>query len=720
MTTHPEPLSDFDDLRRVAIGYAQDASRNLWSDFNVHDPGVTLLEQTCFTLTQLAYQCALPTRDLMTTARHSFLFREIGMPHPRKVLGTNPVTDADIEAWISSCDGIENVKLTRRAAPDLGQYDITVNSTENDSLVVENNVRTAFERVRPLCTALKSVDVSKRVDVFLKGQIEISGDVVPETVAALVYSTVQRILAGHTDKIDFQTGAKRSDVYDAPERLLNPNRARNAQSLNLASHLSEIRALSGVLEIDALALALVDATKTQPPNSTSLFYHCVLPKRADHMKLVLTVDGSPMQLNPTRIREEFVRISAEQIAQTHHHIMATDWDVMKPGRPRRFSQTHVDSLLPSIYRATGFDTTRANSTLAQYRNAIDTVLSEMNTALSELPNTFHADRDADFSDPVAHRQRLQLLDYLIALQGIEMPRIAHTGVHAYRCTTQAHRFEIEWRLRALEHLPRIQATRGTAPGPDGPGGFLAVLALMCDLELSQKPKRETILQSYGISLICDAPLAQPTENISVTPIRTHDLLDLVPLSIPDAEPFDTDELKELSPFVANDTVSPTVLQKLAKPETFFIVPASGRKWQVVADIDNTLWPITAFSRDAVRKNDPRADAQLCAARLRATWRMLNRKSETLTLIEPILSAEDASDCAFTAHLVLPNWTARCALESFRNYVEMQIHEWAPAHLVIRLHWLNATQTAAFQKAVKDNASPQQLHDFLTRCEQDTT
>ncbi|MEP0248504.1 MAG: hypothetical protein ABJD83_11195, partial [Roseobacter sp.] len=66
MTKTVDPLSDFDDLRRVAIEYSQQASGEIWTDYNIHDPGVTLLEQTCFALSQIAYQVGLPTRDLLT------------------------------------------------------------------------------------------------------------------------------------------------------------------------------------------------------------------------------------------------------------------------------------------------------------------------------------------------------------------------------------------------------------------------------------------------------------------------------------------------------------------------------------------------------------------------------------------------------------------------------------------------------------------------------
>ena len=732
MTKTVAPLIEFSDLRRIAIQYAQDASREQWSDYNVHDPGVTLLEQTCFALSQLAYQSALPIRDLLTTPRHSFLFREIGMFHPRKVLEGQPVTHSDIESWISDCDDIESVKLTPRGAPFPGQYDITVFPTHYTSMQHEeltNIVRIAFARRRPLCTALNAVHIAQRVNVTLAGQIEITPGTLPETVAAHIYHVVFDMLAGLDSEAQTQTGATRRQVYDAPERLSNLNHNAKLQTLSLANELSAIRQLSGVLEIYHLELRLPDGSKPLPANA--YFFHCALPDELEIgdvnlnrletaarqlLQLELTLNGVNLPLDSTIIHEEYVRIHAERLAHTHHPILASDWDVMKPGRPRVSSQSHVDSLLPNIYRSTGYEPDELDSTISQYRQAINCVLESINAALTDLPDTFQANRVADFSDPVVHRERIALLNYLIALQGVEMPNNFHTGIHCYRCTSSIHRFEIQWRLNALDILPRAQSARGIGPSPNlkEHGGFLSMLSLMCDLDLATVPHTTPTLKSYGLKVAPNAPLKTMPTGIKIVPIRTYNLLDLVPIEIPSAKPFDAAQLENYSPFVSNNTITSKLLRRLSDPDCFFILPAKEGKWQVVADLGNNapLWYITAFSRDPNTLNDPHEDARRCAARLRTTWRMLNRGSESLHLIEPVLSAGNDPYPAYSADLVLPNWTARCALENYRNYVQSQMEDHAPAHLMFKLHWLSVDQTAAFQALIDNRATSLDLHIFL--------
>lgn len=52
--TDPAALS-FDALRQQAIAHAQSASGELWTDYNLHDPGVSLLEVMCYALTEDIY-----------------------------------------------------------------------------------------------------------------------------------------------------------------------------------------------------------------------------------------------------------------------------------------------------------------------------------------------------------------------------------------------------------------------------------------------------------------------------------------------------------------------------------------------------------------------------------------------------------------------------------------------------------------------------------------
>ena len=59
------PAMDFELLRKEAIAYIQRISGNVWTDYNAHDPGITILEVLCYAITDLSYRCNKPIQDLL-------------------------------------------------------------------------------------------------------------------------------------------------------------------------------------------------------------------------------------------------------------------------------------------------------------------------------------------------------------------------------------------------------------------------------------------------------------------------------------------------------------------------------------------------------------------------------------------------------------------------------------------------------------------------------
>lgn len=51
---------DFARLRSSAIAYLGKLSGNIWTDHNVHDPGITMLEALIYALLDLGYRTIFP------------------------------------------------------------------------------------------------------------------------------------------------------------------------------------------------------------------------------------------------------------------------------------------------------------------------------------------------------------------------------------------------------------------------------------------------------------------------------------------------------------------------------------------------------------------------------------------------------------------------------------------------------------------------------------
>src|SRR5882724_2310422 len=107
-----EPPEDFYRLRRGGIGFIAQMGSRFWTDYNVHDPGITILEALCYTITDLAYRIDWNIADILAPEVASADPRE---PFPnqafftaREILTVNPVTTDDLRRVLIDLDGVRN------------------------------------------------------------------------------------------------------------------------------------------------------------------------------------------------------------------------------------------------------------------------------------------------------------------------------------------------------------------------------------------------------------------------------------------------------------------------------------------------------------------------------------------------------------------------------------------------------------------------------------
>jgi hypothetical protein len=109
----PDQL-DFDGLRRRGIALLQELSGKQWTDYNYHDPGVTLLELLCYGITDLVYRTDFDVADFLCDEQGNINFQAQALYPPQSIFPNLAVTDLDYckliydhlpdveDVWISS------------------------------------------------------------------------------------------------------------------------------------------------------------------------------------------------------------------------------------------------------------------------------------------------------------------------------------------------------------------------------------------------------------------------------------------------------------------------------------------------------------------------------------------------------------------------------------------------------------------------------------------
>ena len=97
------PAMDHAGLRAAGIRLLGQLAADQWTDFNTSDPGVVILEQLCYAITDLAYRIDHPVPDLLAGTA--------AMPGPAEILTGDPVTLADLRRLVLDEDGVANARI---------------------------------------------------------------------------------------------------------------------------------------------------------------------------------------------------------------------------------------------------------------------------------------------------------------------------------------------------------------------------------------------------------------------------------------------------------------------------------------------------------------------------------------------------------------------------------------------------------------------------------
>ncbi len=58
-------------LRENGLKHIEKLGSRLWTDYNTHDPGITILELLCWVITDLGYRNSLPVEDILATEENN-------------------------------------------------------------------------------------------------------------------------------------------------------------------------------------------------------------------------------------------------------------------------------------------------------------------------------------------------------------------------------------------------------------------------------------------------------------------------------------------------------------------------------------------------------------------------------------------------------------------------------------------------------------------------
>lgn len=299
---------DFAALRQEGLRQLERLAGPGWTDFNAHDPGITILEQVCYALTDLSYRSGHALADLLG-AQDGF---EASIPTPAVILPTQPVTTLDLRKVVMDVPGVKNAWIevidaasarfdaeTRELSYTAGRdaraeaADLSPNVSEvrvrgllgvriekPDPFVFPDlgNVGAEVARRLHACRGLgqdfAAIEVLGQQSIRLGATIEIGA---VEDAAALLAGIYQRIatclsppVAFHSLKQMLARGRRVDEIFEGPRLdhgFIDTDelaRARRLDSLRISDLIQAIMTTPGVVAVKSIHFLVGDDSALTP------------------------------------------------------------------------------------------------------------------------------------------------------------------------------------------------------------------------------------------------------------------------------------------------------------------------------------------------------------------------------------------------------------------------------------------------------------------------
>lgn len=199
-------------LHQEALEIVQKLSGAIWTDYNEHDPGVTLLENLVYAITELDHKSRLSIKDLLIPEEDKKLDSgDNGFFTASDILSTGPITFNDYRkiwidqvvniknVWIHPIDrvdgNIRNTKGLMYVFVEKYTYWSDPEEEKEDNLRIIKEVRHIYHRQRNLCEDIFRLKIFKPLDLSMNFKIELSDEVDGEEILANIFYKINNYLA---------------------------------------------------------------------------------------------------------------------------------------------------------------------------------------------------------------------------------------------------------------------------------------------------------------------------------------------------------------------------------------------------------------------------------------------------------------------------------------------------------------------------------------------
>ena len=184
------------ELKQLGIKRIQELAGNNWTDYNFHDPGITILETLCYALADLAYRAEFDIADILHPPAKKKIANSLFLPH--EVFTSSPVSKLDLKGLILDIEGVKNCEIVpsynKKVLP--GTFDINIEiHPDYDEAAYKAEINKAVNDLvkanRPIAVVFNKVDFLDFDPIGIIIDVELKEDVEPKKVFSEFFKYLQ-------------------------------------------------------------------------------------------------------------------------------------------------------------------------------------------------------------------------------------------------------------------------------------------------------------------------------------------------------------------------------------------------------------------------------------------------------------------------------------------------------------------------------------------------
>ena len=738
-----QPEDDlFADLQKRTLDELQHLSGNVWTDYNPHDPGVTIADIANYALTELAYKLGFDLEDYLTDNDGRYPVEKYGLFTDNEVYPVSAVTEDDYRKLIlAHFPVIENVKVETDCEQGIYHFRLRLSPFFKGPDITER-VRRFFHKHRNLCENVGEVTIEEPKNLLFSADMEIESDADATDVLVQVFYTTMQYLAGSV-KIEPkpQEGfavLPPEEWYDGPVgdfRVVIPEQKDTETELyHILTGIDGVKGFKTCYFYEDTPDGVCDyrrkndfkgVYKLDIPNDLSL-----IKLRKGNEEVAIDSDRFKEKLRAMYFTKSTSRIRffmQERDGRDGDLVQTLLDDTMREAEYRDVYEHYpIENDLPRCYRTNEGDFTRKmpDAEKAQIRNfgsylemfdlvmerglkGLDNVkallsLRELSAnttkskTLSRQRLTMRKNNDR-FRDIAEVKYRY--LDFIDSLYGVDSDQKWMREFGGYGETADDYLLRRMKFLRALPELTRDRFRAADIMEGRSVGNVAVVkryISLLLGLHNNELVSVGNILPSHNLILMGEGQKGKHLRDRLNSMLIDEKMLNedaVIPIE-PDEPPTTEDEklakyeeLRRDMPIFNTNLISGGLFRGGINLNSYKLVRLEREYLLVFRNEEDNEWM-------NLGRSDNRAKLNGWANTLRRYLQELNSLCEAVYVIEKSLF--DPAE-PFTVAMVFTGWTARTHSPRFRDVCTQLVRSMLPAHLKMETYWLGAAQMQYFEE-----------------------